>query len=106
MAISFLIPKGSTATAAAYLLHRIRVGKGAVNKFRIDFLWRGEQFWIIFFKGGMNSHLCPSNWFPNCLSKQEGALNFIGLSQDEGRTDFSENLRFSLFIDDLWNEQI
>ncbi len=36
--------------------------------------------------------------------KQRGTLNFRGLSQDRGRTDFSGNLRASLFNDDLSNE--
>jgi hypothetical protein len=37
-------------------------------------------------------------WFPEAIK------NFKGLSQDWGRIDFSENLRASLFNDDLSNE--
>jgi hypothetical protein len=33
--------------------------------------------------------------------KQGGGLNFKGLSEDGGRTDLSENLRASLFNDQL-----
>jgi hypothetical protein len=36
--------------------------------------------------------------------KHGGDLNFKWLAQDEGRTDFSENLRTSLFNDNLSNE--
>jgi hypothetical protein len=40
--------------------------------------------------------------FQNSQSKnKEEALNFTGLSQDGGRTDLSENLRASLYNDDL-----
>ncbi len=39
--------------------------------------------------------------FPNSGSKKGGALNFKGLSQEGGRTDFSENLGASLFNDEL-----
>jgi hypothetical protein len=38
------------------------------------------------------------------FKKQGGALNCKGLSQDGGRINFSENLRASLFYDDLPNE--
>jgi hypothetical protein len=38
------------------------------------------------------------------IKKQEGNLNFYGLSQDGGRTDFSENLYASLFNDEQSNE--
>jgi hypothetical protein len=37
---------------------------------------------------------------------KDGALNFKVLSLDGGRTDFSENLRTSLFNDNLSNEPL
>jgi hypothetical protein len=46
-----------------------------------------------------NFHRRHSSWFPNWKSKTRRHL-----SQDGGRTNFSENLRASLFNDHLSNE--
>ncbi len=43
---------------------------------------------------------------PAEIELKGGSLNFKGLSQDGGRTDFSENLRTSLFNDNLSNEPL
>ncbi len=62
-----------------------------------------------FFEKSARPPFCESPWkvqshlvhlFPN----KGGAPNFKGLSQGGRRTDFSENLRASLFNDDLSNE--
>jgi hypothetical protein len=53
----------------------------------------------------LGSLLLMASLFPNSQpKKQGGVLNFKGLLQDGGRTDFSEKLRASLFNDDLKNE--
>jgi hypothetical protein len=44
----------------------------------------------------------PFHWLPNSQSNNKEALNFERLSHDGGRANFSENLRASLFIDELY----
>jgi hypothetical protein len=54
--------------------------------------------------GVMNSMAALEIFLSNSQSKNGAVLNFKWLSQNGGRTDFSENLRVSLLIDDLSNE--
>jgi hypothetical protein len=49
-----------TAPAAPFVLHRARIGKGAMKKFEINCQWRSDIFFIFIFhfsigKAGMNA---------------------------------------------------
>ncbi len=79
-------------------------GEGGTSKMYILFHLQYQALFRIN-KGAMNFHLRHSNGFPNCqLKTRRRSKNCKGLSEDGGRTEFSENLRASLFNDDLSNE--
>ncbi len=64
--------------SAAFVLPHTRIGKGAMKKFGINFLWRVENFLIVIFHLSIGKAAVNAlRLWKDCLTSIEGATVFV-----------------------------